>query len=153
MELYALFSMSSTTPQSFAFIGSGPLPLTSLCIADILDKEDSTTPLRIHNIDRDERAILLSSSLCRSLGRRARSMTFSCTDASEGQDLKNFDVVYLAALVGSTKEQKGEIISDVARRMRAGALLVLRSAHSLRSLLYPVFLPPLPPAKSRELEC
>lgn len=80
-------------------------------------------------------------------------MTFSCTDASEGQDLKDFDVVYLAALVGSTKEQKGEIISDVARRMRAGALLVLRSAHSLRSLLYPVFLPPLPPAKPRELEC
>lgn len=151
MELYALFSMSSTELRSFAFIGSGPLPLTSLCIADILDNEinNSEAQIRIHNIDRDQQAISLSSSLCQKLGRRARSMTFQCTEAVEEgstQDLKAFDVVYLAALVGSTKAQKGEIISDIASRMRPGALLVLRSAHSLRSLLYPVLFlsPPIP---------
>ncbi|KAL0637682.1 hypothetical protein Q9L58_003242 [Maublancomyces gigas] len=143
MELYALFSMSPVKPRSFAFIGSGPLPLTSLCIADIINKEASSSgaPIRIHNIDRDQQAISLSSSLCQKLGRRARSLTFQCTEAVEErsrQDLKAFDVVYLAALVGSTKAQKQEIISDVAGRMRPGAFLVLRSAHSLRSLLYPI---------------
>lgn len=68
-------------------------------------------------------------------------MTFQCTEAKEeksAQDLRTFDVVYLAALVGSTKAQKEEIISDVSSRMRPGAFLVMRSAHSLRSLLYPV---------------
>lgn len=143
MELYALFSMSPTTPHKFAFIGSGPLPLTSLCIADFLEKEfkDSPTQVQIHNIDRDPRAISLSSSLCQKLGRRARSLTFQCTEAIEDkqkQDLEEFDVVYLAALVGSSKIQKEQIINDFAGRMRPGALLVLRSAHSLRSLLYPV---------------
>lgn len=143
MELYALFSMSPTALRSFAFIGSGPLPLTSLCIADILDKQTngSTAPVRVHNIDHNEQAISLSSSLCQKLGQRARSMTFQCTEAVEEknrQDLKAFDVVYLAALVGSTKTQKKEIIGDIASRMRPGAFLVLRSAHSLRSLLYPV---------------
>ncbi|KAH8151079.1 uncharacterized protein LAJ45_04781 [Morchella importuna] len=144
MEIYAMISMLPTMPRKFAFIGSGPLPLTSLCLADILEKElhsDSKVPLLVHNIDRDASAIELSSSLCQKLGKRARSMTFQCTEAMEDQkkqDLTQFDVVYLAALVGANKSQKTEIIADVAGRMRAGALLVMRSAHSLRSLLYPV---------------
>lgn len=152
MEIYAMISMLPTMPRKFAFIGSGPLPLTSLCLADILEKElhsDSKVPLLVHNIDRDASAIELSSSLCQKLGKRARSMTFQCTEAMEDQkkqDLTQFDVVYLAALVGANKSQKTEIIADVAGRMRAGALLVMRSAHSLRSLLYPVWLPTFSPS-------
>lgn len=68
-------------------------------------------------------------------------MTFQCAEAKEdksAQDLSAFDVVYLAALVGNTKAQKDEIIKAVSSRMKPGALLVMRSAHSLRSLLYPV---------------
>lgn len=68
-------------------------------------------------------------------------MTFQCTEATDGnseQNLETFDVVYLAALVGNTKVQKEEIINDISSRMRPGALLIIRSAHSLRSLLYPV---------------
>lgn len=83
-------------------------------------------------------------------------MTFQCTEAVEegsAQDLKSFDVVYLAALVGSTKAQKGEIISDIAGRMRPGAFLVLRSAHSLRSLLYPVPIPPIPKPRRVLIYC
>lgn len=143
MELYALFSMFPNSPRSFAFVGSGPIPLTSICIADALDTESnaSLAPLRIHNIDCDQQAISLSSTICRKLGRRARSMTFQCTEATDetsGQNLETFDVVYLAALVGNTKTHKEEIINDISSRMRPGALLIMRSAHSLRSLLYPV---------------
>ncbi|KAL7268085.1 hypothetical protein RUND412_009307 [Rhizina undulata] len=141
MELNAIRSVTDS-PRSFAFIGSGPLPLTSLCLADILDKDPAATPktpIVIHNIDRDARAIDLSTKLAKALGSRARSLTFQCTEAKDGKgDLKDFDVVYLAALVGSTVKQKDEIIKDVVERMRDGALLVLRSAHSLRGLLYPV---------------
>ena len=63
--------------------------------------------------------------------------------ANIGKDevnLSQFDVVHVAALVGNTSEEKTLIIADVVRRMKAGALLILRTAHSLRSLLYPVSL-------------
>lgn len=140
MELYALRSVSRSEPRSFAFIGSGPVPLTSICIANSLN-QNSLGPLRIHNIDYDQQAISLSTALCQKLGQRTKSMTFQCAEAKEeksAQDLRTFDVVYLAALVGSTKAQKDEIIRAVSSRMKPGALLVMRSAHSLRSLLYPV---------------
>jgi nicotianamine synthase len=66
-------------------------------------------------------------------------MDFCCADVkSEGFDLYGFDVVYLAALVGSNDGEKQEVIATVTKRMRPEALLVLRSAHSLRSLMYPV---------------
>lgn len=72
-------------------------------------------------------------------------MCFQCADASRGTlDLGQFDVVYLAALVGTCCKAKLEIIANVVRVMRPGALLVLRTAHSLRSLLYPVGTPTIP---------
>ena len=59
-------------------------------------------------------------------------------------DLGCFDIVYLAALVGTCSGHKREIMADVVKRMKPGALIVMRSAHSLRRLLYPVRqMPPL----------
>jgi len=66
-------------------------------------------------------------------------MTFSCDCAGGTQnDLRDFDVVYVAALVGATSSEKREIFRKVLERMRPGALLVVRTAHALRTLLYPV---------------
>lgn len=66
-------------------------------------------------------------------------MCFCCADAqADTLKLCHFDVVYLAALTGITGEQKHDVIASVVKRMRSGALLVLRTAHSLRGLLYPV---------------
>ncbi|MCJ1363295.1 putative 26S proteasome regulatory subunit [Acarospora aff. strigata] len=139
MELSAILSTGSESPRKFAFIGSGPLPLTSLCIADSLGEDGAQRPLVIHNIDHDSRAIQQSSELCRKLGSRAKAMRFHCTEARDAkEDLRDYDVVYVAALVGMSWAQKEDIIADVVDRMRPGALLILRSAHSLRSLLYPV---------------
>lgn len=52
--------------------------------------------------------------------------------------LKTRDVVYLAALVGMSSQEKNAILSSVASKMKEGSVLVARSAHGLRSLLYPV---------------
>jgi len=66
-------------------------------------------------------------------------MAFSCDCAGGTQnDLRDFDVVYVAALVGATSSEKREIFRKVLERMRPGALLVVRTAHALRTLLYPV---------------
>lgn len=43
--------------------------------------------------------------------------------------------------MGISQEEKTARIRDVVERMREGSLLVMRSAHSLRKLLYPVVEP------------
>lgn len=66
-------------------------------------------------------------------------MHFLCKEAKYlDHDLREFDVVYLAALVGTTQEEKEVVLTNVVARMREGGLLVIRTAHSLRTLLYPV---------------
>jgi nicotianamine synthase len=133
LEYATLTAVSLNEPQSIAFIGSGPLPLTSFCLADRLPNA------QIHNIDNDSDAIEISSMLTRQLC--YKNITFANENAYGGKSLMEFDVVYLAALVGRESEEKLRIIGDVASRMRAGAVLCLRSAHSLRELLYPVIQP------------
>lgn len=139
MELNAIASVTlDEPPRKFAVLGSGPLPLTSLCILKALNKSGQG-PVSVHNVDRDPWAISTSATLCRRLGHDPNTMQFNCADAkSPTLDLYEFDVVYLAALVGITSKQKHDHVLELVSRMRPGALLMLRSAHSLRGLLYPV---------------
>ncbi|KAK6581788.1 hypothetical protein PZA11_005485 [Diplocarpon coronariae] len=139
MELSALHSLSqaSAPPTTrFAFIGSGPLPLTSLCICS------SQRNAEVLNIDIQEHAIAESETLCRRLGPVASGMSFKHAAASDPSlDLRDFDVVYLAALVGSTQDVKEDLLVSVVGRMKEGALLVVRSAERLRRLMYAEFDP------------
>ena len=96
------------------------------------------------NIDHDAAAIAASLKLSLALGEAGRGMEFVCAEAAadsavsrEDQDLGEFDVVYLAALVGMSQAEKEGIILAVVRRMRKGALLVVRSSWGLRTCLYP----------------
>ena len=136
MEMNAIASVRPDfVTGNFAFIGSGPLPLTSLCISHHLKSECVTC----HNFDHDASAIATAVTLCKALGRSPETMCFQCASAgSPDVDLRGFDIVYLAALVGACSRHKHEIIADVVKRMKPGALVVMRSAHSLRRLLYPV---------------
>lgn len=73
------------------------------------------------------------------LGHTDLTMNFRCADPQDDTvALYRFDVVYLAALAGLCSERKHDIIASTAKRMKAVALLVLRIAHSLRGLMYPV---------------
>ena len=139
MELNALASVKPNfAPRTFAMIGSGPLPLTPLCIWDQL-KSQNYGCITCHNVDLNAQAMDSSINMCRALGRAAGTMCFHCADASsDGVDLRTFDVVYLAALVGGCSSHKQSILANMIKRMSPGTLVVLRSAHSLRRLLYPV---------------
>ena len=137
LELNMILALSVDPPRTFAFIGSGPLPLSSICIADSLARESGGKTL-VHNIDNHLPAIEQSSKMCRTLGVHAECLRFQCAEATSAEGLQEYDVVYLASLVGTTQAQKTDIISNLVKRMRPGALLVIRTAHSLRSLLYPV---------------
>lgn len=139
LELSALSSLAVDKPRrKYAVLGSGPLPLTSICLADALNK-DTHQSICVHSVDRDPWAISTSAELCRKLGYGPTIMCFHCVDVkSRSIDFKDFDVVHLAALVGMSTKAKRDIIAEIASRMRPGALLLIRSAHSLRSLIYPV---------------
>jgi hypothetical protein len=65
-------------------------------------------------------------------------MHFLHRDASKITDLRDYDVVYLAALVGCGQIEKEAVVRRVVAQMREGALVVIRTSWGLRGLLYPV---------------
>ncbi|KAK8105764.1 uncharacterized protein PG998_003764 [Apiospora kogelbergensis] len=149
LELCAMRSAGLTRPRKIAFVGSGPLPLTPICLLKALKedtlfdcaspKEDRQGPVII-NIDRNEKAVATASNLIGRLGISPNEMQHCCDSAdSEAQNLSSCDVVYLAALVGVTQLEKEQIALSIAARMRPGALLVIRSSWGLRRCLYPEF--------------
>ncbi|KAH5106895.1 hypothetical protein HBI46_101220 [Parastagonospora nodorum] len=133
MATLSAYLSHNLPPKNIAFIGSGPLPLTSLCI---LDRYPSST---VHNIDRDATALSVSKTLCQKLG--YDRMTFSREDITAQESKtkwEDFDVVFLAALVGCDTASKISILKSLAQKLTVGTLVVARSAKGLREVLYPV---------------
>jgi nicotianamine synthase len=118
--------------RKIAFLGSGPTPLTSICFRERLGPD-----VAILNIDRDQSAISLASNLVRKCGYLNISFVLAEIGSAELPDLSEYDVVHFAALIGSTMEDKRNLLLHVARAMRPGALMLLRSTDCLRSILYP----------------
>ncbi|CAA7033879.1 unnamed protein product [Microthlaspi erraticum] len=134
IEFDLLSQHTSHVPTKIAFVGSGPMPLTSIVLAKF--HLPNTT---FHNFDIDSHANTLASSLVSRDPDLSNRMIFHTTDvlnANEGLD--QYDVVFLAALVGMDKEAKVKAIEHLEKHMAPGAVLMLRSAHALRAFLYPI---------------
>ncbi|TGO23473.1 hypothetical protein BPAE_0131g00160 [Botrytis paeoniae] len=95
-------------------------------------------PTTITNIDSNPLANTQAQTLCKSLGGLpSTGMKFITSLAgSNDLDLSSYDIVWLAALVGDTQEDKENILQNVVGKMRKGSLLVMRGAWGLRSVLY-----------------
>ncbi|KAI3805200.1 hypothetical protein L1987_27360 [Smallanthus sonchifolius] len=121
-------------PKRVAFIGSGPLPLTSIVLASYHLKNTE-----FHNYDIDHSANSMASRLVSPDPDLSQRMFFHSTDIMEVTDeLKEYDVVFLAALVGMDINDKVKVVEHLAKYMAPGAMLMLRSAHGARAFLYPV---------------
>ncbi|KAA8536741.1 hypothetical protein F0562_029219 [Nyssa sinensis] len=121
-------------PSRVVFVGSGPLPLTSIVLASY-----HLTTTSFHNYDIDPLANSMASRLVSSDSDLSQRMFFHTTDIMNvTSELKDYEVVFLAALVGMDKEEKVRVIDHLAKYMAPGALLMLRSAHGARAFLYPV---------------
>lgn len=116
-------------PARSCILGSGPLPLTALLVARRLG-------CVVDAVDLDAEATVLARDVLRRLpgGGLVRPRH---DDARHFDGIGGADVVLLAALVGLEPAAKRSVASAVADRMRPGALLVVRSAYRLRTLLYP----------------
>ena len=131
-------------PDQIAFVGSGPLPLTSIVLAS-----NHLRTTLFHNYDIDPSANSNALHLVSSDPDLSKRMFFHTTNITNvTTDLKDFEVVFLAALVGMSKEEKALVIGHLAKHMCPGAFLVLRSAHGSRAFLYPV----IDPRDLREFE-
>ncbi|CAO3636261.1 unnamed protein product [Cunninghamella blakesleeana] len=140
IECYALLGVGASLKR-VAFIGSGPLPLSSI---EMILQHHSTIE-RIDNVDIDQEAIRLSTELTQNLAlpKNIQSRFFYYqSDATLYQGYDQADVVCLGALVGGDNHNnKFDILIHVAKKMRPGSWLLIRSAHGLRQLLYPSLSP------------
>ncbi|CAN6186203.1 unnamed protein product [Urochloa humidicola] len=121
-------------PARVAFVGSGPLPLSSLVLAArhlpaaCFDNYDICGEAN----DRARRLVRADAGL-------AARMAFRTSDVAHvTRDMASYDVVFLAALVGMAAEDKARVVEHLGRHMAPGAALVVRSAHGARGFLYPV---------------
>ena len=144
--------------RKIAFLGSGPTPFSALCFRERLGPE-----VEIVNVDRSEEAIDHGQRMALSLGhefsgnmrfvRAEVAVSASSPSSSEaGNDvsvtptgrealalagLSDCDLVHFAALIGETERDKRDLLIAVAKAMKPGALIMLRSTDSLRQCLYP----------------
>ncbi|XP_037475290.1 nicotianamine synthase-like 5 protein isoform X1 [Triticum dicoccoides] len=122
-------------PARVAFIGSGPLPFSSLFLATY-----HLPDTRFDNYDRCSVANGRAMKLVRAADEDVRSrMVFHTAEVADlTSELGAYDVVFLAALVGMTSEEKADAVAHLGKHMADGAVLVARSAHGARAFLYPV---------------
>ncbi len=129
LEHHAVLGVTDCALPRMLFVGAGPLPLTALLLATQHGHTD------IDNIDIDSAATRLAERLVGVLG--IGSLRFRSVDVLDCTDVAGYDLVYVAAMVGPHPDEKSRVIKHLYRQMRPGALLLARSAHSLRTLLYP----------------
>uniref|UniRef100_A0A0E0KCS5 Nicotianamine synthase n=1 Tax=Oryza punctata TaxID=4537 RepID=A0A0E0KCS5_ORYPU len=121
-------------PSRVAFVGSGPLPFSSLVLA-----AHHLPNAVFDNYDRCGAANERARRLFRADEDLGARMAFHTADvATLTEELGAYDVVFLAALVGMAAEEKGEVIAHLGAHMADGAALVVRSAHGARGFLYPI---------------
>ncbi|CAN6297359.1 unnamed protein product [Urochloa humidicola] len=119
-----------------AFVGSGPLPFSSLVLA----ARHLPAGTLFDNYDRNAEANERARRLVRADADLQARMTFRTADVADltAAELARYDVVFLAALVGMAAEEKASVVAHLGRHMAPGAALVVRSAHGARGFLYPV---------------
>jgi nicotianamine synthase len=121
-------------PARVAFVGSGPLPLSSLVLA-----ARHLPAASFDNYDICGEANDRARRLVRADDDLAARMAFRTSDVADvTREMAAYDVVFLAALVGMAAEEKARVVEHIGRHMAPGAALVVRSAHGARGFLYPV---------------
>ncbi|GLJ21094.1 hypothetical protein SUGI_0385420 [Cryptomeria japonica] len=134
LEFSMLTSHAVPPPRRLAFVGSGPLPLSSLVLAT-----HHMPATCFDNYDMDPLANDLARRLVVDRADLARRMAFhSCNIMHVTGRLAEYEVVFLAALVGMEKRDKVAVLQHLGKYMTPGGFLLLRSAHGARGFLYPV---------------
>lgn len=134
LEHHAVAGLTARPVRRVLFVGSGPLPLTSLVLA-------GQYGATVDDLDHDPEAVRLSTELLDAIGAPGLRVRLGDVRDERADDLAAYDLVYLAALAGLDPASKHDLLAHLGRTLRPGTLVLARSAHSLRRLLYPVLDP------------
>lgn len=129
LEYRSLNLVGDHSIRRVLFVGSGPLPLTAILLAQQYG-------IVVDCIDNDTQAVEVSKQLISRLG-LSKTIRITQGDAASYTQYGEYDAVFLAAMVGLDAKTKQSIIATTGRQMKQGDLLVARTAHGLRTLLYP----------------
>ncbi|KAG6739752.1 hypothetical protein POTOM_057367 [Populus tomentosa] len=133
LEYRILHENGVVQPKKVAFVGSGPMPLTSFIMAIHHMK---FTPF--DNFDVDEAANGVARQLVVSDAELEKRMKFeTCDMVNLKEKLSEYDCIFLAALVGLNKDEKLKILSHLRKYMKEGGILLVLSANGTRAFLYP----------------
>lgn len=127
LEIHAIQSLATSPVKRVLMVGSGALPVTSMAL--------NKTGFATCNLDIHQADLALGKAVSDKLD-AGNPMTFIHNDICNESDLGDYDVVWLAALVGD-EALKTKIIRHLFETMKSGSLLVVRTAYNLRALLYP----------------
>jgi nicotianamine synthase len=130
LEMHAMLGVTDQKLRRVLFIGSGPLPLTSILLAQRYD-------MQVDNIDIDSQAATEGAQLATRLGAHGLTFAHATVDRLPKSQIAEYDVVYVAALAGLSHDEKDAIFRTLAASLKSGALIIARSAHLQRELLYP----------------
>lgn len=132
VELAALTAIGAPAPPSVAVLGAGPLPLTGLVLAH-------DHGARVINVDCDAQACAMGAEVTSalSLSHLVRTVHADAADAGFHAEVAGADLVVLAALVGEDNAGKRAVLEALARTLHPQTTLLVRSAHSMRTALYP----------------
>lgn len=131
LEAHALLGVTDRPLKRALFIGSGPMPLSSIML-------ETRHGYSVDNIDIDASATAQGADVARVAGAGRQRFFHGDIHAYAKEDIAAADVVYVAALAGLDPAQKNAITTVLREHMRPGSLLLVRSADRLRGLLYPV---------------
>ena len=134
LELAALAAVGFGVPRRAVVLGSGPLPLTGMVLADRHGSE-------VLHVDRDPAALAAGTAVADAVGIGTRSLAADLSAAALPADLadeiRRADLVLLGALVGADAAAKDAVTARLAAAAGPGTALLVRTAAGLRTLLYP----------------
>ncbi|KAJ6365509.1 hypothetical protein OIU76_030313 [Salix suchowensis] len=134
IEYRILNESGVSQPRKVAFVGSGPLPLTSFIMATHHMKLT-----HFDNFDIDGAANDVARQIVASDPELEKRMKFETGDITGVKEkLSEYDCIFLAALVGMSKVDKVKILGHIRKYMKEGGVLLVRSAKGARAFLYPV---------------
>lgn len=109
------------------FVGGGPLPLTAILLA-------IKTGMSVDILEKDEQAIKISKNTIANLN--ISNIKVIQGDAYEFSNYNEYELIVIASLLDGNSDSKIKLIDDVYESMQDNALLLIRSSHNNRCVLY-----------------
>lgn len=127
-EYSALVSAGILKSSKILFVGSGPLPLSSILLA-------TEYGLAVTAIDNEKESVCLAEELITTLSLSDRIRIIH-GDIRDYKDLDEYDAVLVAAFAGSTESDKKSIVRRTVKSLKENAVLIARSVADLSTLFY-----------------